>query len=79
MITALKEYMHHVMSATKKVNMRDGLCIAHVIFFLKLGFTPCKAEHTATTRHGVTRKRCTKRLEHTGNLFRKNLQSKDVC
>ena len=47
---------------------RDGLCIAHVIFFFKLGFTPCKDEHTATTRHGVTRKRSTKRLEHTGNV-----------
>ena len=34
---------------------------------------------TATMRHGVTRKRSTKRLKHTGNLFRKNLQLKDVC
>ena len=34
---------------------------------------------TATTRHGVTRKRITKRLKHTGNLFRKNLQLKGVC
>ena len=33
----------------------------------------------ATTMHGVTRKRSTKRLEHTGNLFRKNLHLKDVC
>ena len=33
---------------------------------------------TATTRHGVTKKRSTKALEHTGNLFRKNLQLKDV-
>ena len=33
---------------------------------------------TATTRHGVTRKISIKRLEHTGNLFRKNLQLKDV-
>ena len=29
---------------------------------------------TATTRHGVTRKRSTTRLQQTGNLFRKNLQ-----
>ena len=29
---------------------------------------------TATTRHGVTRKRNTKRLKHKGNLFRKNIQ-----
>ena len=27
-----------------------------------------------TTRHGVTRKRCAKRLKYTGNLYRKNLQ-----
>ena len=35
---------------------------------------------TATMRHGVTRKRRTeKKLKHTGNFFRKNLQLKDVC
>ena len=34
---------------------------------------------TATTRHGVARKRSTKRSKHTGNLFRKNLQLIDVC
>ena len=34
---------------------------------------------TATTRHGVTRKKSTKRLKHTGNLFRKNLQLIGVC
>ena len=33
----------------------------------------------ATTRHRVTRKRSTKRLQHTKNLLRKNLQLKDVC
>ena len=48
-----------------------------LLYFLKLGFTPWKAE-TATTRDGVTRARNTKRLRQTGNLFRKNLQLKDV-
>ena len=33
---------------------------------------------TATARDGVTRKRRTKRLKDTGNLFRKNLQLKGV-
>ena len=33
---------------------------------------------TATTRHGVIRKRSTNKIEHTGNLFRKSLQSKDI-
>ena len=34
---------------------------------------------TATAKHGVTRKRSTKRLKHAGSLFRKNLQLKDAC
>ena len=34
---------------------------------------------TATTRHGVTRKEAQKRLQDAENLFRKNLQLKDVC
>ena len=34
---------------------------------------------TATTMHVVTRKRDTKRLNNTGNLFRKKLQIKGVC
>ena len=35
---------------------------------------------TATTRHGVTKKKkAQKRLQDTENLFRKNLQLKDVC
>ena len=33
----------------------------------------------ATNRHEVTRKKSTKSLAHTGNLFTKNLQLKDVC
>ena len=31
---------------------------------------------TVTTRHGVARKKSTKRLKHTGNRFEKNLQVK---
>ena len=31
---------------------------------------------TVTKRHGVTRKKVQKRLKHTRNLFRKNLQVK---
>ena len=34
---------------------------------------------TATTGHGVTRKGSIKRLKHTGNLFRKNLQLTGIC
>ena len=33
----------------------------------------------ATTRHGNTRKRSTKRLKVTRNMFRMNLNLKDVC
>ena len=47
-------------------------------FFLKIGIHSMQGS-AATTRHGVTRKGSTKRLKHTGNLFRKNLQLKDIC
>ena len=43
--------------------------------FFKIGIHSRKG----WTRHGVARKRSTKRLKHTGNMFRKNLQLKDVC
>ena len=33
---------------------------------------------TATTMHEVTRKRSKRRLQHTGNLFRKNLPLNDI-
>ena len=44
--------------------------------FLKYGFNPYG--WTATVRPGVTRKTSTKRLKHTGNLLRKNLQLEGV-
>ena len=47
-------------------------------FFFKIGIHSMQG-FTATTRHGVTRKRSTKRLQETENLFRKNLQLKEVC
>ena len=36
-------------------------------------------DSTATRRHGVTRKEAQKRLQDRENLFRKNIQLKDVC
>ena len=47
-------------------------------FFLKIEIHSMQG-WTATTRHKVTRKRSKKRLQHTGNLFRKNGKLKDVC
>ena len=47
-------------------------------FFFLIG-VHSKQGWTATTKHGVTRKRSKKRLKYTGNLMRKNLQLKDVC
>ena len=47
------------------------------IFFKKLGFTPCKAEQLLQGME--LQKRSTKRLKHTENPFRKNLQLVDVC
>ena len=46
--------------------------------FFSIGIHSMQA-WTATTMYRVTRKRSTKRLQHIENLFRKNLQLKDVC
>ena len=46
-----------------------------VLFFFKLGFTPCKAEKPI---RGMELQEAQKRLEDTENQFRKNLQ-KDAC
>ena len=47
-------------------------------FFLLIGIHSMQGT-AATTRHGVTRKRGTKRLKHARNLLRKDLQLKDIC
>ena len=47
-------------------------------FFFLIGIHPMQG-WTATTRHGVARKKAQKRLQGTENLLRKNLQLKDVC
>ena len=49
-------------------------------FFFLIGIHSMQ-RWTATTRHGVTKKKkkAQKILQATENLFRKNLQLKDVC
>ena len=61
-----------------KTKQRKDLLTYLRYFFFKIGIYSMQG-WTATTRHGITRKRVTKRLKHKGNLFRKNLQLKDVC
>ena len=46
--------------------------------FLKLGFTTHKAEQPLQSME-LKKKEAVKRLKHTGSLFRKKLQLKDVC
>ena len=48
------------------------------LFFVLIGIHSMQGL-TATTRHGVTRKEAQKILQGTENLFRKNIQLKDVC
>ena len=47
-------------------------------FFFLIGIHSMQ-DRTATTRHEITRKEAQKRLQDIENLFRKNLQLKDVC
>ena len=49
-----------------------------VFFFKKLGFTPCKAEQPLQGMK-LQEKKAQKRLQATKNVYRKNLQLKDVC
>ena len=46
-------------------------------FFFQFGFFPCKAEQPLQGMELEEKE--TTRLQHIGNLFRKNLQLKDVC
>ena len=51
----------------------------HRLFFFFLIGIHAMQDWTASKGHGITRKKNTRGLEHTGNLFRKSLQLKDVC
>ena len=43
-----------------------------------MGFTPCKAEQPLQSME-LQEKEARKKLNHSGNLFRKNLQLTGVC
>ena len=58
--------------------MHALIILIEIIQFFLIGIQSMQS-WTATMRHRVTRKRSPKRLEHTGNQFRKNLQKKYVC
>ena len=51
--------------------------VKNALFFY-FGFISCKAEQPLRGME-LQEKEAQKRLKHTGNLFRKNLQLKDVC
>ena len=67
-----KQNMYMQIKHSEKDNIEKG----H--YFFLIGIHSMQG-WTATTRHGVTRKKAQKRLQATENLFRKSLQSKDVC
>ena len=61
----------------------DGVMIKMPFFFyflfFSLGFTPCEAEQPLRGMELQEKKKAQKRLQATENLFKKNLQLKDVC
>ena len=46
-------------------------------YYYQLGFTPCKAEQPLRGME-LQEKETQKRLQHTGNMFRNNLQLKPL-
>ena len=63
-------------NSDSQVTGKNALVQSDFLFFL-IGIHSMQG-WTATTRHGVTRKRTTKRLKHARNLFRENLQLKGI-
>ena len=63
----------------KKNSKKLGFDILHHAGFFFFNWDSLHARLKATTRPGITRKKAQKRLQETENLFRKNLQLKDVC
>ena len=56
-----------------------GVVILPLIFtFFSIGINSMQV-WTATARHEVSKKRDTKRLNHTGSHFRENLQLIGIC
>ena len=72
----LKLILHWFQTNRISLNVDKTTEIAQ--FFKKTGIHSMQG-WTAIKRHEASRKRSTKRLKHTGNLFRKSLQLKDVC
>ena len=73
-----------------KGTLRTLFCHLFILYFELTNFTDNETvsfligiysmqSWTATTGHRVTRERTTKKLKHTVNPFRKNLQIKGLC
>ena len=60
------------------ISSRGWVIFEYIFFKKKIGVHSMQC-WTATMRHVVTRKEAQKRLQDAENLFRKNLQLKDVC
>ena len=79
--SSINSHYSHII--TGDVNIVDSVKLCQIIFkcstFFFFNWDSLHARLNSHYRHGVTRKRNTKRLRPTGNLFRKNLQLKDVC
>ena len=66
------------MGSDKRLTKSFKRALLGTVFFFQLGFTPCKAEQPLQGME-LQEKEAQKRLQRTGNLFRKNLHLKDVC
>ena len=70
------EYKNNFLAKEKIPNRKGRLCF--LCFFCFVTGIHSMKGLIATTRHGNTRKRSTKRLKVTRNMFRMNLNLKDV-
>ena len=61
----------------KAIKYKMVYLVRYIKYFFKIGIHSMQGL-TATARHGVTRKRSTKRLRYIGHLLRKNLPLKAI-
>ena len=75
-VTSLENRLVGINLDGVSVNMGRKRGVARLFFF---NWDSLHARLKCHYEYGVTRKEAQKRLQDTANLFRKNLQLKDVC
>ena len=73
-LSKIIERIEHLAKHDILYEYQSGFRSKHSVNTIFFNWDSLHARLNSHYKHGVTRKRSTKRLKHTGNLFRKNIQ-----